>query len=279
MNWIDSLNKAVNYMEENITKPLTCRDIANQVYLSAAHFQRTFFLLTGFTIGEYLRNRRLTLAGQELTRSETKVIDIALKYGYETPESFSKAFSRFHGITPSRAKKFGADLKSFNRLTIKIIMEGGNIMDYRILKENAFEVVVKVKSFTEETSTKGIPEFWREYMTNGWDVTVPGMLGMCRETADGGKEFEYAIGCRKEDAKEVPEGFEVWTISPHIWAVFKCVGAMPNAVQDMWKKIYSEWLPQAKYELIQDIDFENYSEGDPRKDDYVSEIWLPVKEK
>ena len=279
MEWIQSLNKAIDYIEDNLLQEITCDDVANHIYISTFHFQRTFNILTGFTVGEYIRNRRLSLAGQELTKENTKVINIALKYGYETPESFSKAFNRFHRVTPNQAKKRGANLKSFNRLVIKIKLEGGNTMNYKIVKKETFKVVVKTKMFTDENSTMGIPEFWSEYFSNGLHEKVCGSIGICAQEKQGCKEFKYGIGCINEYVKDIPEEFEVLEIPAYTWAIFKCIGPMPNAIQDMWKRIYSEWLPQAQYELISDYDIEFYTEGNLQSKDYISEIWIPVKEK
>jgi AraC family transcriptional regulator len=174
----------------------------------------------------------LTLAGQELSAKDVKVIDIALKYGYETPESFSKAFSRFHDVTPLQAKQAGVNFKSYNRLTIKIIMEGGSVMDYRIEKKEAFSIIVKAKVIGENSSSE-IPAFWGEYFSQELHKKVPGAIGMCGEMLSKGSEFKYGIGCCAEMVKEIPEGFEEWAIPANTWAIFKCVGAMPNAIQDM----------------------------------------------
>lgn len=164
MDWIQTMEKAIDYMEENLLSNLECEEVAERVYVSNHHFQRTFNLLTGLTMGEYIRNRRLSLAGGELLRKESKVIDVALKYGYDSPESFTKAFKRFHGITPVQVKKQGASLKSFNRLIIKIIMEGGSSMDYRIEKREAFEVVLMTRTFNYQNNMTDIPKFWSEYL-------------------------------------------------------------------------------------------------------------------
>jgi AraC family transcriptional regulator len=279
LEWIKSLNKAIDYMEDNITENITCEDVAEYIYLSSFHFQRTFNLLTGLTVGEYIRNRRLSLAGQELLTSNRKVIDIAFKYGYETPESFSKAFSRFHGVTPIEAKKKGTILKSFNRLTLKIILEGGNSMDYRIEKKEAFQVVAKTKLFNEVNSQTEIPKFWGEYYDAGLDNVVCGMMGICSQAKDNVKEWKYGIGCERKYVKAIPDGFEIIDVPSYTWAVFTCIGAMPNAIQELWKRVYGEWLPASNYELISDYDIEFYTEGDNSSDNYVSEIWIPVKEK
>jgi len=279
MEWLQSLNLAINYMEEHLTDNITCEDVAENIYISNFHFQRTFNLLTGLTIGEYIRNRRLSLAGQDLLKGDVKVIEVALKYCYETPESFSKAFRRFHGITPNQGKRQGTVLKSFNRLVIKIKLEGGNTMNYKIVKKESIKVVAKTKIFSDETSQVEIPRFWSEYYETGLDNKVCGMMGICAQVKEDKKTWEYGIGCEEKYSKEIPEGFQVLEIPSYTWAIFTCVGPMPKSIQNMWKKIYSEWLPQSDYELISDYDIEYYTDGDNSKEDYVSEIWIPVKEK
>ena len=279
MEWLQSLNRAIDYMENHLTDNITCEDVAEHIYISSFHFQRTFNLLTGLTIGEYLRNRRLSLAGQDLLKGENKVIDVALKYCYETPESFSKAFSRFHGITPSQARKEGSVLKSFNRLVIKIKLEGGSTMDYGIVKKDSFKVVAKTRLFSNETSQSEIPKFWSEYYNTGLDKKVCGMMGICLQSKNTTRTWSYGIGCEEKFVREIPKDFEILEIPSYTWAIFTCVGPMPNGIQNMWERVYSEWLPQADYELISDYDIEYYTEGDNTKEDYVSEIWIPVKEK
>lgn len=132
MDWIIGLQKAIDYIEDNLTETIDYEMVAAQSFSSSYHFQRVFSILCGFTIGEYIRNRRLSLAGTELATSNAKVIDVALKYGYESPDSFAKAFQKFHGILPSQAKNNGNNLKSFSRLVLKFSLEGGTIMNYRI---------------------------------------------------------------------------------------------------------------------------------------------------
>ena len=118
MNWIIGMQKAIDYIEEHLTETIDYETLAAQSFSSSYHFQRVFSILCGFTIGEYIRNRRLSLAGQELASSDAKVIDVALKYGYESPDGFARAFQRFHGILPSEARAKGGNLKSFSRLVL-----------------------------------------------------------------------------------------------------------------------------------------------------------------
>ena len=135
MDWIIGLQKAIDYIEDNLTETIDYEMVAAQSFSSSYHFQRVFSILCGFTIGEYIRNRRLSLAGTELATSDVKVIDVALKYGYESPDSFAKAFQKFHGILPSQARNNGSMLKSYSRLVLKFSLEGGCTMNYRIEKK------------------------------------------------------------------------------------------------------------------------------------------------
>ena len=280
MNWVEILNEAIEYIEDNILDQIDSTQIASHVNMSSSYLQKGFSALADVTIGEYIRNRRLSLAALDLTHKNAKVIDVAIKYGYDTSESFSKAFSRFHGIAPSAAKQNSTALKLYSRLTIKIVMEGGSVVDYRIEERDCFKVVVKPKKIGhEEGNSTQIPAFWEEYFANGLEQQVTPALGVCGEMSQEDKGFTYGIGDFLQEGQEIPSGFEVWDVPKCTWAVFKCVGALPKPIQEMWRRIFSEWLPQAKYEILPSYDFELYSDGDTDSPDYVCEIWLPVTAK
>ena len=149
-------------------------------------------------------------------------------------------------------------------------------MEYRIEKWEEMDLLVHEKIFNAETSETEIPKFWDEYYADENLKKIPGYLGICSQQKAGGNEFNYGIGCKASDIEGVPEGFKVMHLPKYTWAVFKCVGPMPKAIQDMWEKIYREWLPAADYELVSDYDIENYLPGDPASKDYVSEICFPV---
>ena len=276
MDWIKTINKAIEYMEEHLTEQVTTGEVADHVNLSVFHFHRAFTMFTEMSPADYLRKRRLSQAGAELVNGDEKVIDIALKYGYETPESFSKAFTRFHGISPKQAKK-GSPIQFMSRYTVKIAIEGGQIMEYKIEKMEAMELLVRSKTFHAETSETEIPKFWDEYLADEECRKVPCYLGVCTQQKTGGDEFKYGIGCKASDYNGVPAGFEIIRIPEYTWAVFKCKGPSPDAIQEMWDRIYKEWLPVSEYELIPDYDIENYLPGDPSSPDYVSEICIPVR--
>lgn len=286
MEFIQSLQKAINYMEEHLLEPITYEDVAKHIYVSSYHFHRTFSLVTGITANEYIRNRRLSIAGQELSMSEVKVIDIALKYGYDSPESFTKAFNRFHGITPSVAKRAGVKLKSFNRLLIKIKLEGGTVMDYRIEKQEEFKLLAKVMKFRNESiSEEGnteIPDFWKECGENGiFDVLKQNTMkediyGVCAPISKESTHFDYGIGM-KFNGNSIPDGYTLWEVKPTLWAVFKCLGETGDCIGETWERIFSEFLPGSEYNMIDDTDFELYSED--FEEGCFCEIWIPIEKK
>jgi AraC family transcriptional regulator len=276
MNWVKTINDAIEYMEGHLTDEITLADIAKNVNLSAFHFQRAFSLLTEMTPAEYMRKRRLSQAGADLAGGDEKVIDVAMKYCYDSPESFTKAFTRFHGVSPMQVKK-GSPIQFMNRFTVRMTIEGGSIMEYTIEKWEAMDLLMHAKTFHAETSEDEIPKFWDEYYAHEATRKIPGYLGFCAQQKTDSDEFRYGIGCKASDAEGVPEGFEIIHIPEYTWAVFKCVGPTPKAIQAMWEQIYKEWLPVSDYELIPDYDIENYLPGDPSSREYVSEICIPVR--
>lgn len=275
MEWVKTINNAIEYMENHLTDDITLGDIAESVYISAFHFQRAFSMMTGISPAEYLRNRRLSQAGAELANGNERVIDIAMKYGYESSESFTKAFSRFHGFSPMQVRK-GSPLKYMNRYKIRITIDGGSIMEYKIEKWEAMDLLVHTKNFHAETSENEIPAFWDEYYSNEEYRRIPGYLGICAQKETESAMFQYGIGCKASDVDGIPEGFEIIHIPEYSWAVFRCVGPSSEAIQAMWDKIYNEWLPITEYELIPEYYIENYLPGNPTAKDYVSEICIPI---
>src|SRR5690606_33577432 len=162
MGWVESLQRAIDYMEEHIGEPVTIEEIAKEANSSVFHFQRTFAILTDCSVAEYLRRRRLTLAAQELSATDRKIIDIAYKYGYDTPEAFSKAFRRQHGVTPSEARKNVGELQSFNRLAIQVNLKGADPMKYRIVEKDSFQAVGLKWEFSmiDGENENGISKLW-----------------------------------------------------------------------------------------------------------------------
>ena len=285
MEWMAIIGNSIQYIEDHITEDITVEDVAKCVGVSPFYFQKGFAMLCGFSVSEYIRNRRLALAGNDLLVTEEKIIDIAMKYGYDSPDSFTKAFTRFHGVTPTSVRKDAVLLKSFAPLKLKMSLEGGYLMDYKIVRKEEFTVIANAKTFPYEGAKESIPQFWQEHFQSGKGAVVCGWYGINIDLEMGQENFEYLIADPYKPQKEVPEGFEIRTIPAFEWAVFPCRGAMPTALQNVNTKIYTEWLPALKeYEFAAGYCVEYYD--DPTKyekgtldENYYCEIWIPVKKK
>lgn len=287
MDWTRSFQRSIDYIEENITEPLDICGIARQMNISPFYYQKIFSIICGFSVGEYIRNRRLALAGSELARSDVKIIETALKYGYDTPEGFARAFVKFHGVTPSAARK-GAPIRSYARLTVTITMKGGSVMDYKVVKKEAFKVIEKkVTCSVSEDSNVELPKFWERCHSDG---TVKKLLeltsdktdifGICyAHTQEKNQTFDYSIAAKFDENAEIPSGFTANVIPARTWIVFECKGAMPDAIQQLWYRICTEFFPSSSYEPTYEMDIEAYKDGDMSSPDYRSEIWVPVKDK
>lgn len=273
--WNEGIANAIAFIEEHLTEELDIAEIAEQAYVSSFYFQKIFGVLCGFTVGEYIRNRRLTLAAQELCAAPIKVIDVALKYGYDSPDSFARAFMKFHGVSPSAARETGCKLNSFAPLKIKLTLEGGTMLEYQIAEKAQFTVAGKLRRFNTETSYDEIPKFWTEQMQSG-ENDIVGMYGICMD-ADG-KDFDYLIADNYIPWKEIPKGCVTRVIPAGTWAIFPCRGALPTALQEVNTRIWSEWVPSCKaYRLAGNYNIEMYSPPCENPEDCYNEIWVPVE--
>ena len=212
MDWVTSIHQAIQYIEEHLREELTIREIAQQAALSPFYFQKGFAMLCGMTVGDYIRQRRLSAAGLEVLTTDRKIIDIALEFGYDSPDSFTKAFARFHGLTPAALRKGGGAVCSFAPLRIKVTLEGGQNMDCKVMKKEAFTVLCRAKTFKYEDAAAQVPQFWAEHFGTGGGKVVCGMYGINLDESMGGNEFEYLIADNYDPAKEIPDGFTTRTI-------------------------------------------------------------------
>ena len=285
MDWTESIARAVSYIEDNIKEELTIGDIAQEAMVSAFYFQKGFAMLCGFTVGEYTKRRRLSLAGAELVSTDRKIIDIALDYGYDSPDSFTKAFTRFHGATPSSVRRGEAMVKSFAALKIKLSLEGGYTMDYKIVKKDAFTIIGVSKFFKYQDAAVEVPKLWTEYYETVKNELVCSSYGVNIDESMSGNTFEYLIADNYDPTADIPEGFVTKLIPAFTWAVFACRGEMSKAMQEANEKIFSEWLPGCKdYEIAAGYNIEMYPDpADYAKgvqdENYYSEIWIPVRRK
>jgi AraC family transcriptional regulator len=288
MDWITGIQRALDYTEEHLTDEVDIDAAARAACSSPFHFQRMFSLLVGLTLGDYIRMRRLTLAAGDLMRTDDRVIDIALKYGYDTPESFSRAFARFHGVTPTEARR-GGSVKSFSRLFVKLTLSGGSTMDYRIEKKDAFQLVCRKKEVRQpqgDAATADISAFWNEVGADGTMDAIcrygrfdnfHGVLGVCFSEELTDAAFPYGIGAEYNGAPMNGEKLDVVEIPAYTYAVFTCRGKMPDAFKDTYQKIITEFFPQSGYEYGQGVELEVYPSADVQNADYACEIWIAIK--
>lgn len=285
MDYATGLQRALEYIERHLEDELELSKIAENAACSPFYFQRIFGLLCGMTLGEYIRNRRLAIAGSELSKTDSKVIDVAFKYGYDSPESFTRAFTKFHGVTPSQVKKGGCVLRSFSPLSVNLILKGGISMNYKIVKKEAFYVLEKVSrhSVNDEENRKSIPAFWTQCHRDGTVCSLAReakedyVLGICYSQKENGDTFEYSVAAVCDRDMPVPAGYRKNLIPARTWAIFECVGAMPDAIQTMWHMIVSEFFLTSGYHSTEEMDIEAYPDGDTASADYRSEIWIAVE--
>lgn len=293
---VQLIQQAICYMEEHILEDISYVEVAQNVHMSSYNFHRTFSFVVGMTANEYIRKRRLTLAAQELQATDISVMDAAYKYGYESPESFSKAFSRFHGSTPKQAKRKGARLHLFNPLVIKIILEGGSIMEYRIEHRENQQFIALVRPFPNEISNDdddhSISDFWGEcYERNLIEPMrllraegLRDLYGLRSPVKDKETHFNYGIGVviDEETDKEKMEhllknGYSIWKTEPADYAVFKCFGPDGDCLGETWSKFFKEFVPQTGYTQTEDTDYEIYFEKG--ESGLFCELWVPVMKK
>lgn len=285
MEWVERLNQAVNYIEANLNGTIEYDVAAQFACCSTFHFQRMFSYIAGIPLSEYIRRRRMSAAAVDLQTTRMKVIDIALQYGYESPTSFNRAFQSVHGISPSAARAKGVSLKAFPRISITISIKGDVEMNYKIEQKEAFRIVgVRERMEMEmEGAFARVPMFWQETIQAGM---IPKILEMLNQppygllgvsTGMNNTEFDYYIGVATD--KPAPQGMSEFEVPACTWAVFECIGPMPQAIQELQKRIITEWLPTSGYEYANAPDIEVYTEGDQQSPSYRSEIWLPVVRK
>lgn len=301
MEWIAGIQRAIDYIEEHITEELDYEAIARESFSSSFHFQRVFSILCGYTLGEYIRSRRLTLAGMALAAGRERVIDVALRYGYESPDSFAKAFQKFHGITPSQARSEGAKLKSFSRLSFKIILEGGTMMNYRIEKKEAMILTGFKTRFTGTPMNRNnqdhefaVSTRLNQYILQGMAHDCDTVYEVIDNIGDDGYDFYVASKLGKDaladfeedlDA-EIASRFEHLRIPEASYLVCETERCeYPTMlICDLYRKAVTECLPSSGYEVAElpeiDIIHWYWKEGDEKLNSsrYV-ELWLPIVEK
>lgn len=283
MNWIEHMNQALCYIESHLDDDLTLEAIAKEAYCSKFHFARMFSALTGMAVFEYVRKRRLSLAATELQKPDSRVIDVAIQYGYESPESFSKAFKKMHGISPSKVKGYEGALIAVPPLTIQVSLKGEATMNYRIEEKDSFSIVGFKRKITtkDEENFNLIPAFWQEsieredYKTLMDQQGPLGPLGVITNYDESSAEFDYYIAVEGSQVKDVADQATT-TIPGGKWAIFESIGPTPDAIQKVWHRIYAEWFPATNYQHAGTAELEVYFDGDCTREDYRCEVWIPI---
>ncbi len=278
MDWLERFNRAVDYIETHLETEMAYEDIARAACCSEFHFGRIFSSLTGVPLSEYIRRRRLSKAAFDIQTGKGKIIDIGLKYGYDSPDAFARAFKKLHGVSPMGAKESGVQLKTFPRISFQITVKGDVPMEYRLEEIDVpLRIVGKKFPVENQTAFKKIPGIWQREKKSGF---VPKLIDMSWENPKcilesilaicGTKPriqedvFDYFMGVRYEG--EIPQGMEEFILAPCTWAVF------PN-VLDAWKRLFTEWLPVSGYDLADLPILECHYPPDHSPG---SELWVPV---
>lgn len=279
MNWMGGFNKVINYIEEHLHEELDYGVMASFLGYSTYHFQRLFMMIAGVSLADYIRCRRLSVAALELMDGDSKVLDIALKYGYSSPTSFQRAFKSMHGVSPVDVKQSGVTIKAYPPLSFELTIKGAETMDYRIVQMDSFRIVGQKIHTTMENGEcyNQIPALWGELVQTGgpgcilsmMDTGPMGLLGVSDYNPDlQDSEFDYYIAVSSR--KPIPDGMAELVVPAATWAIFPCRNEDPGAIQKLQKRIVMDWLPSSGYEFAKVPDVELYHE------DGSMEIWLPV---
>ncbi|MBU9739088.1 AraC family transcriptional regulator [Diplocloster agilis] len=278
MDWIERLNNSIHYMEEHLDKDIDYEQIAKIACCSAYHYQRMFTYMAETTLSEYIRRRRMTLAAVDLQDENQKIIDVALRYGYSSPTAFNRAFQSVHGIAPSLVKKGGVPLKSYPPISFHITIKGAAEMNYRIEKKESFRIIGVGEPLHKELEKNFeiVPMMWQRAATDG---TIPKLaslmdgepMGLLGVSACNTEHWKYYIAVAS--TKPADDTLEEYVIPASSWAVFPGEGTN-QSIQELEKRIVTEWLPTSGYEYGNAPDIEVYLNPDPQNAKY--EVWIPV---
>ena len=290
MDSLKRLNEAIGYIEQNLTSDIDFKEVARIAYCSEYHFQRMFSYLAGVSLSEYIRRRRLSSAAFELINSNMRILDIAIKYGYSSPDSFTRAFQSLHGISPSEARRKCQSLKAFPRMTFQLSIQGGNELNYRIVEKEAFHLVgiKKRVPIIFNGVNPEIAAMWQSLdlekintLKQLSNVEPIGLLSASTNFSEGrmegNGELDHYIGVATN--KGCSEGLSKLEVPALTWAVFEAVGPFPDTLQNVWGRIYSEWFPSSNYELAKGPEILWNEHKDVSSPTFRSEIWVPVSQK
>ncbi|WP_167959078.1 AraC family transcriptional regulator [Anaerosporobacter faecicola] len=283
MNYLEQLNQALQYIEEHLDSTIDKEELAKITGYSFAYFQRTFSLLTNITLGEYIRRRKMTRAAIDLRNGEERILDIALKYGYDSADSFTRAFQQLHGITPSLARREGSTIKSYPPMTFHISIQGDTSLNYRFEKVHTMRIVGVKKVFVAPQENEGsVDVFWNEVFSDGRYEQLCTLLMKEPKGVHGFMQVidentvEYTIGVVTDE--KPPENMEVYEVPEANYAIFEAKGPIHKTMADLWSRIFREWLPTSGYRHAETVEIECFrNQGNRQAEDFQYEIWIPIK--
>jgi AraC family transcriptional regulator len=283
MEWLKSLSNAIDYIESNLDGEISYEKAAEIACCSTYYFQRMFSYVAGIPLSEYIRRRRMTQAAFELQSADTRVLDVALKYGYTSPTSFNRAFQSIHGIPPASAKSQGSVLNAYPPIKFSVKVSGGSAMKYRIEEKEAMRIVGIRIPLTEdmEENQKLVPPFWNGTLQGSRFTEIcrlsnqapEGVLGVTAYQGPG--EIYYYIAAATD--KPVPAEMLEYEIPAATWVIFECDGRFKESVQSIFKRFLTEWLPFSGYAYAELPDIEVYPISKERPQEGHSEVWIAVK--
>jgi AraC family transcriptional regulator len=291
MDWQKRMSRAIEYLERNLYEEVELEAAAREANCSVFHFYRMFEVITGVGPGEYLRRRRLSEAALLLSSGgDEKVIDLAVRFGYDSPDAFSRAFRREFGCLPTEAKKGGVKLHSYPPLSFSIVLKGDKAMEYRIEKGAAMRLAGISTMITSKDGSNfvDVPAFWELIMKDGrWkalfakaDFERLGVCGLCRNFNMASGTFVYSIAIDKpENMEGMPAGSELIDVPASTWGQFTSRGPLRPNFQDTIKRVFGEWLPASDWEHAGSAEIEFYpaSAGPPESPDFWCEYWIPLR--
>lgn len=282
MDWIEKMNAAIIHIEQHITDTLNTEDIAKIVDCSTYHFQRMFAYMTGVPLSEYIRRRRMSLAVVDLKSDDMKIIDVALKYGYSSPTAFNRAFQSVHGIAPSLVKLDGVSVKSYPPLSFQMVIKGVESLVFRIEAKETFRVMgISIPLYGDfEDMAEPVEQVWKIAENNGTIQKLKGLMG--KEPSgllevmipdENAESWRYLISVATDAPIEEP--LEEYIVDAYTWAIFSYEGKTIEEIQDLGKRVISEWLPTSGYEYDNGPDISVHAKDSTAG--AILEYWLPIK--
>jgi AraC family transcriptional regulator len=283
---LEQLNQAMKHIESHLDQPIDVADLAHIAVTSEYHFRRLFSALAGIPLSEYIRRRRLTVAGAEVLADERTLLEVAVRYGYSSGEAFARAFRAVHGVGPGEARRTGAALRSQPRMSFRLIVEGSSSMRYRIVDKKEFRVVGKKARvpLVHEGVNSAIADFIRgigpetlRRITALSDQEPEGIVGASDQLDPSraeGSELDYYHGVVTH--AEAPEDMDVLAVPAGMWAVFENSGPFPRALQYLWRDVFTQWFPSNPYRSRQGPEILRVR---PTRDGEQAdtELWIPVE--